>query len=82
MMAYIETLLASWQATLSNIGPAISVILIILGGIAYGLASTQPSEMRGKWQTAGISMVVGGIIVAAIVGAARLIADASGKLLT
>jgi len=81
-MAYIESLLASWQGTLSSIGPIVSVILIILGGIVYGISNTQPSETRGKWQTAAIGMIVGGIIVAAIVGAAALIRDSATKLLT
>jgi hypothetical protein len=81
-MAYIESLLVSWQGTLSAIGPMISIILIILGGILYGVSHTQPSEMRGKWQAAAIGMIIGGVIVAAVVGAATLIRDSSMKLLT
>lgn len=81
-MAYIETLLAGWQSTLSTIGPMVSVILILLGGIAYGLAKTQPAEIRGKWQSAAIGLIIGGIIVAAVVGAATIIRDSASKLLT
>ncbi len=81
-MAYIETLIAGISATLTNIGPVISLILIVLGGITYGVAQTQPSEIKGKWQAIGIGMVVGGIIVAAILGAATIIRDTSLKLLT
>lgn len=81
-MAFVETLLSSWQAILSNIAPIISVILIVLGGIVYGVAQTQPGEQRGKWQAAALAMLIGGIIVAAIAGAAALIRDTSMKLLT
>ncbi|VVB58777.1 Uncharacterised protein [Candidatus Anstonella stagnisolia] len=81
-MAYVETLLSSWQTILSNIAPIISVILIVLGGIVYGVAQTQPGEQRGKWQTAALAMLIGGIIVAAIAGAAVLIRDTSMKILT
>ncbi|MEM2963461.1 MAG: hypothetical protein QXW70_00295 [Candidatus Anstonellales archaeon] len=80
-MAYIETLLAGIQATLTNIGPVISLILIVLGGIVYGVAQTQPSEVKGRWQSVAIGMIVGGIIVAAILGAAVIIRDTSLKLL-
>lgn len=81
-MAFIETLLSSWQSILSGIAPIVSVILIVLGGIVYGVAQTQPGEQRGKWQAAAIAMLIGGIIVAAIAGAATLIRDTSMKLLT
>lgn len=81
-MAYVETLLSSWQTILSNIAPIISVILIVLGGIVYGVAQTQPGDQRGKWQTAALAMLIGGIIVAAIAGAAVLIRDTSMKILT
>jgi len=81
-LAYVETLLSSWQTILSNIAPIISVILIVLGGIVYGVAQTQPGDQRGKWQTAALAMLIGGIIVAAIAGAAVLIRDTSMKILT
>jgi hypothetical protein len=80
-MAYIETLVAGWVEVLKNIGPMISIILIILGGVVYGLSNLQPSEVRGKWQAAAVGMVVGGIIIGAIVGAADTIQDISSKLL-
>lgn len=80
-MAYIETLVAGWLEVLKNIGPMMSVILIILGGITYGISNMQPSEVRGKWQAAAVGMVVGGIIIGAIVGAADIIQDVSSKLL-
>lgn len=80
-MAYIETLIAGWVEILKTIGPMISIVLIILGGIVYGLSNLQPSEVRGKWQATAIGMIVGGIIIGAIVGAADVIQEVSSKLL-
>ena len=77
----IEVLASGVAMFLSSIAPVISLILIILGGIGYGLAQTQPAEMRGKWQTAAISMIIGGVIVGAIAGAAVIIQDLSSGLL-
>jgi hypothetical protein len=78
----LETVATNIATFLTNIAPTISLILLILGGIVYGVAQTQPPESRGKWQTTAISMVVGGIIVAAIAGAASLIQQTSSGLLT
>jgi hypothetical protein len=66
---------------LETIAPVISLILIILGGIIFGVAQTQPPETRGKWQTSALSMVVGGLIVGAIAGAATIIQSTSAGLL-
>ncbi|MBD3397900.1 hypothetical protein GF412_01985 [Candidatus Micrarchaeota archaeon] len=79
-MAYIETLLSSWLETLKSAGTMISMLLIILGGLLYGIAQLQPGETRGKWQTTGIAIVVGGILIAAILGAADLIQEVSSNL--
>jgi len=38
-------------------------------------------ESRGKWQTTAINLVIGGIIIGAIVGAAGLIQETSENLL-
>ena len=76
-----EVVAAGIAGFLTTIAPIISIILLILGGITYGVAQTQPAEIRGKWQTAAISMFVGGIIIAVISGAAALIqSTASGAL--
>jgi uncharacterized membrane protein SirB2 len=77
-----EVVAAGIADFLMIIAPIISVILIILGGIVYGIAQTQPAEMRGKWQTAAISMVIGGVIVGAVAGAAYAIQSTSSGLLT
>jgi hypothetical protein len=79
-MAYLETLLSSWLETLKSAGTMISMLLIILGGLLYGVAQLQPGETRGKWQTTGIAIVVGGILIAAILGAADLIQEISSNL--
>jgi hypothetical protein len=77
----LEVVASNIAQFLSNIAPIISLILIILGGITYGLAQAQPAEMRGKWQTAAISMVIGGLIIAVITGAADIIQETSSKAL-
>ncbi len=79
-MAYIETLLSSWLETLKSAGTMISMLLIIVGGLLYGIAQLQPGETRGKWQTTGLAIVVGGILIAAILGAADLIQEVSSNL--
>ncbi len=77
----LEILASSVAQFLLTIGPVISIILIVLGGITYGLSQTQPADMRGKWQTAAISMFIGGVIIAVITGAATLIQTTSAGLL-
>lgn len=77
----LEVLASNIASFLSTVAPAISLVLIILGGITYGLAQTQPAEMRGKWQSAGVSMFVGGVIIMAITMAAGAIQDVAAGLL-
>ncbi|MCK4318952.1 hypothetical protein KAW38_00065 [Candidatus Micrarchaeota archaeon] len=81
-MAYIETLLSSWLEIMKSSGTTISVLLIILGGIMYGIAQLQPGETRGKWQNISIGVFLGGVIIAAIIGAASVIQEISSNLLT
>lgn len=81
MATGLEVLANNIAGFLSNIAPVISVILIILGGIIYGIAQTQPPDTRGKWQAAAISIVIGGVIVGAVAGAAYLIQQTSANLL-
>ena len=77
----LEVVASNIASFLSNIAPIISLILIILGGITYGLAQAQPADMRGKWQTAAISMLIGGVIIAVIAGAADIIQTTSSQAL-
>ena len=79
-MAVVDTL-TGIENTLLQIGPIVSVILIVLGGMAYGLAQTQPSDQRGKYITAAYALIAGGIVVGAITGAATFIAGQSATLL-
>lgn len=78
----IVNVLTDMQMTLSSIGPIVASILIMLGGLAYGLAQAQPSEQRGKYVTTAYALIAGGVVVAAITGAAGLIAQNSQTLLT
>ena len=80
-MAIVSTL-SLVRDTLLQIGPIVSVILIVLGGLAYGLAQTQPSDQRGKYITTAYALIAGGIVVAAITGAASFIATQSQYLIT
>ncbi len=77
----LETTITNIGSFLQGIAPTVSIILIILGGLTYGLAQMQPPESRGKWQTTAINLVIGGIIIGAIVGAAGLIQETSENLL-
>ena len=81
-MVSLFDVVESVKLGLLSIGPSIAIILIALGGIIYGLSYTQPAHARGKWQSLGMGIFAGGIIVAAIVGAAELIAQSSLTLLT
>ncbi len=78
----LEVTASNISAFLLGIAPVISIILIVLGGIAYGLSYTQPADSRGKWQTTGMGMVVGGIIISAIALGATAIQTEAGQLLT
>jgi hypothetical protein len=81
MATGLEVAASNIASLLSALAPTIALILVTAGGITYGLAQTQPGETRGKWQTIAIGMVVGGIIVMAITGAASFITEQSSNLL-
>jgi hypothetical protein len=81
-MAYAVDLLTSIASTLKSVGGVLSLILIVLAGITYGMSMMQPAENRGKWQTIAMGMFIGGVIMAAITVAAPAIQEQSGKLLT
>lgn len=81
-MVSLVAAVEGWKTTLLNLGPSVSVILIVLGAITYGIAQTQPAQMRGKWQSTAAGMIIGGIIVAALTGAASVIAASSATVLT
>lgn len=77
----LEVAASNIAALLSSLAPTIALILVTAGGITYGLAQTQPGEVRGKWQTVALGMVVGGIIVMAVTAAASWIVDQSANIL-
>ncbi|MFA6530442.1 MAG: hypothetical protein WCT31_01835 [Candidatus Micrarchaeia archaeon] len=81
-MAYVEGFLTNVAGTLKNVGGVLSLILIIMAGIVYGMSMMQPAESRGKWQTVAIGLFIGGAIMAAVVMASAAIQEESGKLLT
>lgn len=81
-MAYIEALLTNISATLKNVGGILSLILIILAGIVYGMSMMQPAESRGKWQTVAVGLLIGGAVMAAVTVASGAIQEESSKLLT
>lgn len=78
----LEVTASNISAFLLGLAPTISLILIVLGGIVFGLSYTQPPDSRGKWQTTGMSMIAGGVIVGAIAGAATIIQETAAGLLT
>lgn len=78
----LEVTASNISAFLLGIAPTISIILIVLGGIAYGLSFTQPADTRGKWQNMGLGLVVGGIIISAIAMGATVIQETAAGLLT
>lgn len=77
----LESILTDIQNSLTTIAPTISVILIILSGFIYAFAQMQPADARGKYTTIAISIFIGGVIIAAISGAAQIIADKSKGIL-
>ncbi|MBU0586236.1 hypothetical protein KJ780_01875 [Candidatus Micrarchaeota archaeon] len=77
----LQSILEQIQGSLSSMAPTISIILIILAGITYAFAQMQPAESRGKYTTAAISMLIGGIVIAAIAAAAQGIASTSQTIL-
>jgi len=81
-MAYLETLLTSISLTLMNIGPTLSLIMILLAGIIYALAQAQTPDKRGKWVGWATNLFIGGLILAAIVVGATSIRDVASQALT
>ena len=78
----LEVVLTDISTFLLTAAPILGVIIFVLGGIVYGLSFTQPAETRGKRQSTGISMMVGGLIIAAIAGIANELVTRAGGFLT
>ena len=77
----IETTLSNIATFLQTIAPTLSFILVLLGGIVYGLAQTQPAEIRGRWQSTAVGLFIGGLVIVIISGGATLIQETSANLL-
>ncbi|MBI4399874.1 hypothetical protein HY570_03935 [Candidatus Micrarchaeota archaeon] len=80
-MAGIVDILQNWQAVLRAIGPIVSILLILIGGLGYGFGQTQPAESRGRWQVMATGAFVGGVMVAAITATADTFEKIAEKLL-
>ena len=78
----IETTLSNIALFLRTVALTLSIILITLAGIVYGLAQAQPPEVRGKWQNTSIAILIGGVIIAAIASRQSKIQEISSGLLT
>ncbi len=76
------TFLQNLQATLQQIGPALSAILFVLAGIIYAFGQLQPADARGKYQAWSMGLIVGGFVVGALSIAAPTLAAIAGGLLT
>jgi hypothetical protein len=75
------TFLKDLQATLQEIGPALSAILFIVAGIVYAFGQLQPAEVRGKYQAWAMGLIVGAFVVGALSLAGDTLAAAAGNLL-
>jgi len=73
MMLEIVSAVESSVPWFKKLGMAISLVLIILAGIVYGIAQTMPSETRGKWVNIAIGLLIGGLVSAAIIAGAEFI---------
>ena len=62
----VVTELQGIQKILAQMGPILSIILIILGGFIYGFAQLQPADNRGRFTQIALGFVIGGIVIAAI----------------
>lgn len=78
---YLINVLRDWKTILSEVGVIIAAILVTLGAIVYGISQMQPAEVRGKWESTAISMVLGGIIIAVIIGAVGIIIEFAQNML-
>ena len=76
---YIITALKDWKDILVEVGTTVAAILIILGAIVYGVSQMQPAEMIGKWESTAVGMVVGGILIAIIIGVSGMAVDFAQK---
>ena len=68
------------QDLLTRIGPLLSAVLFILGGILYAIGQLFPSYKRASLHTMAIDIIIGAIVVAALSVASTNLAIASTHL--
>lgn len=77
----IETTLAGVQSLLMQIGPMLSAVLFVVGGIFYAVGQLFPSYKRASLHTMAIDIIIGAIVVAVLSVASTNLAIASAHLL-
>jgi len=73
----LESKITSLGTTLTNVGLGLSLVLIILAAIVFGISQTMPSESRGKWVSIAVGLLIGGVVMAAIIGASTMIRESA-----
>ncbi len=73
--------LAGVQSLLMQIGPMLSAVLFIIGGIFYAIGQLFPSYKRASLHTMAIDIIIGAIVVAVLSVASTNLAVASTHLL-
>lgn len=70
------------QGLLMQIGPMLSAVLFILGGVFYAVGQLFPSYKRASLHTMAIDIIVGAIVVAVLSVASTNLAIAATHLLS
>ena len=73
--------LNSVQQLLMQVGPILSALLFVLGGIFYAVGQLFPSYKRASLHTMAIDIIIGAIVVAVLSVASTNLAIASTHLL-
>ncbi|MGA2800670.1 MAG: hypothetical protein ABSE71_05090 [Candidatus Micrarchaeaceae archaeon] len=73
--------LSSIQATLMQVGPALSAVLFVLAGIFYAIGQMLPPEKKASFHTAAVNIIIGAIVVGVLSVASTSLAIASTHLL-
>ncbi len=73
--------LSNIQATLMQVGPALSAVLFVLAGIFYAIGQMLPPEKKASFHTAAVNIIIGAIVVGVLSVASTSLAIASTHLL-
>lgn len=74
--------LSGVQGLLMQIGPMLSAVLFVLGGIFYAIGQLFPSYKRASLHTMAIDIIIGAIVVAVLSVASTNLAIAATHLLS